>query len=392
MSSVAVIGLDIHKNFSKAVKMDSGGKIVGEAVLKHPGRLDFEKFLRNLDTETDVVMEATFNWPWIADLVEELGHRPRLAHPMRAREMAKGMAKSDRKDAIFLGKLFLAGEIFPESYLAPQDVRMMRDVFCVRLLFVRMRTKLKNNIHGQLFRCGLVLDEEVSDLFSPKGLAILKKLDLPEHERNELDRKLLVLSDLEHHIRIVGAELKEKIKHDEQAKLLMSLPGVGEITAYTFLAEIGEIGRFPNGRALASYAGVLPLKNESGGKDFGSRTSKMSNRFLRWAAIEAVTGAVRKSPRMRGLHSRVKAKNKNKAGKARVAVARELMELVHLVLSRRVQYDENPPPRPGSERRVQKECKKKRLPGSHRQYPGTLKREESIRMWVKSPRRSKKKG
>lgn len=111
---------------------------------------------------------------------------------------------------------------------------------------------------------------------------------------------------------------------------------------------MGELERFPNGRALAAYAGVLPLDNESAGKDLGKHTGSHSNRFLRWILLEAVNGAVKKSPRMKSLLERVKGRNPDAPGKARVAVARELAELAHLLLSRRVLYTETPPARPGS--------------------------------------------
>jgi len=251
-------------------------------------------------------------------------------------------------DAIFLGRLFLAGDVFPAAYLAPPEIRRRRSLFRLRLLLVRMRTASKNNIHGQLFRLGIVTDEEVSDLFSRKGLRVLARLDLPSDERALLDRKLAVIADLNAHIAVLEEEIAADLKDDPRAEIVMSLPGVGKITAYTILAEIGELERFPNSRALAAYAGLLPLSRESAGKDFGRRTTAGCNRFLRWAMIEAVSGAVRKSARMKSLHARVKAKNKRQPGKARVAVARELIELVHLLLTKNETYREKRPPRPGS--------------------------------------------
>ena len=348
MNSVAVAALDIHKKFSKVVVMNWNGEIVDEAVLSHSDKLELEQFFAQMGAETDVVMEATFNWPWIADIAEEAGLRPHLAHPLRAREMAKGMAKSDRKDAIFLGRLWLAGDIFPASYLAPPDVRRMRGLFRLMLVFVKMRTALKNGIHGQLHRLGILI-EDCSDIFSKSGRRILERLEVKEFERRQIERKLAALDDLGAHIGELEERLREDLEQDERADLLMTLPGVGDIIAYAMLSEIGEIERFPNGRALAAYAGLLPLDNESAEKDFGKHTGKHCNRYLRWAMIEAVTGAVKKSLRMKSLHSRVKARNKNKAGKARVAVAREILELAHLILTREVAYMETPPPRPGAE-------------------------------------------
>jgi len=353
MRSIAVVPMDIHKKFSVATPMTGEGKVVKKTKIAHGDKDQMREFFRQFPEGTDVVMEATFNWPWIADLAKEAGLSPHLAHCGRVREMAKGMGKSDKKDAIFQGRLWLAGgDVFPEVYLAPPQVRDMRAVFRARLLLVKMRTMVKNNIHGQLFRLGVLIEEEeeVSDLCSQKGRRILEGLELPDRERYLLDEKLGVIDDLSKHIAELEQEIKKDLKYDARAEILESLPGVGEILAHTILGEIGEVERFANGRALAAYAGVLPLENQSADKDFGRKTSKMSNRFLRLAAIEAVTGAIRKSARMKSLHSRVKARNKKRAGKARVAVAREIMELVYLLLTRKEKYREERPQRPGSKK------------------------------------------
>jgi transposase len=224
-------------------------------------------------------------------------------------------------------------------------------MFRTRQLIVRMRTALKNNIHGQLFRMGYVLDEEASDLFSPKGRAVLEALKLPPEERQMMDRKLAVLDDIGEHIGRMEKGIRKELLRDERAQWLMSLPGVGEIIAYGILAEIGVIERFPDRRALAAYAGLLPLSCESAEKDFGRHTSGQCNRFLRWMMIEAVTGAIRTSRRMKSLHARVRARNPERTGKARVAVARELLELAWILLRRGERYREKRPVRPGSQAR-----------------------------------------
>ena len=345
-NSVAVVALDLHKTFTRAVTMDPGGEVMDDRRVHHADHSEMESFFREFERGTDVVMEATFNWPWVADLAEKCGLRPHLGNPMRIKDFRKGLPKSDRKDCIAEGSLWLK-EMFPEAYLAPIGVRRMRALFRMRGLFVKMRTALKCNVHGQLFRAGVLLEEE-SSIFSLKGRAALKLLDLDEAERTELARKFALLGDLDVHIKEVERALKLDLKDNDDARIVDSLPGFGMITSHGFLAEVGELKRFPNGRALAAYAGVLPLDNESADKDLGKHTGKHSNRFLKWILLEAVNGAVKKSARMRSLLERVKAKNRKQPGKARVAVARELAELAYLLLSRRVLYTESPPPRPGS--------------------------------------------
>jgi transposase len=348
VSSVAVLALDLHKKFSRAVTMDHGGGVLDDRRVSHADHAEMEGFFREFELGTDVVMEATFNWPWVVDLAEKCGLRPHIGDPMRIKDFRKGLPKSDRKDAIGQGNLWLR-RMFPEAYIAPRDVRRRRGLFRMRSLFVRMRTALKNNIHGQLFKLGLNVDE-TSDAFGDAGRWAMTRLPLDDDSRLELSRKLALLDDLALHIARIERQIRDEVRESDDARLLDTLPGFAEITAHGFLAEIGEVGRFPNSRALAAYGGTLPLDNESADKDLGKRTGAHSNRFLRWIVLEAVNGAVRKSPRMRSLYTRVKRRNRKQPGKARVAVARELMELAYLVLTRRVAYMESPPPRPGSEK------------------------------------------
>lgn len=351
MDTVAVVGMDLHRDFSKAVMMTAEGKVIESKNILHEGREEMADFFEGFDAGTDVVMEAGFNWPWIADLAEEAGLKPHLGHAIRCRELAKGMSKNDRKDATFLARLWLAGDVFPEAYLAPPEVRARRAKFRTRALLVKMRSQMKNSIHGILHKYGIKCDE-ASDLFGKKGQKILERLELPPQAREEMERKLAVLEDLGRHIKSIDEQLSTELPQDKRGMLLQTIPGIGQLIAYGMLAEIGEVERFPDRRALAAYAGLLPMDNMSAGEDHGKRTNGMCNKYLRWMAIEAVRGAVKTSKRMRSLFERVKAKHKSTPGKAVVAVARELMEVAHLVLSRGVPYMENPPSRPGTERGV----------------------------------------
>jgi transposase len=349
MENVAVVSMDVHKKFSRVSELDQAGEVLRKGRLEHRDRVGMEEYFRGFARGTDVVMEATFNWPWIADLVEGQDLRVHLGHPPRVRELAKGKAKTDLKDAIFLGRLWLQRVGFPESYLAPREVRGLRSRFRYRLMLVRMQTRIKNHIHGMLNREG-VLIEDCTDLFGGKGRRILAGLSLAGELREELLDKLKLLDEIFIHIGVVEGWIRGDLRRDPRAELLMTIPGVGEITAYSLLAEIGEVERFPSSRALAAYAGVLPLARESAERKYPVHTSSFSNRYLRWALTEAVTGAVVSSSRMASLHGRVLARNRKSGGKARVAVAREIVEVAYVVLKKGVRYQENRPPRPGQSR------------------------------------------
>lgn len=333
MSSVAVVALDIHKKFSKAVVMNGKGEVVSEKRVSHESSVGMEEFLAQFEAATDVVMEATFNWPWIADIAQEMGLAPHLAHPPRVREMAKGMAKSDRKDAVYLGKLWLAGDIFPRSYLAPPEVRRMRGLFRLRLVLVRMRTAIKNAIHGQLHRQGILI-EDCSDLFGRKGRLILESLWMPEAGRWQLEQKLSVLDELAKRIRrprllsmkrgsqmkrpagrlLSKAPRRQSSKLTAEQRLLIldtwgrsglpaaefaSIVGVSKHTLYVWKKRFEEMGPAglmdqprggPEGSRLPETTKRAILMIKGANPEYGCR--RISEMLLRGPALPASPGAV----------------------------------------------------------------------------------------------------
>jgi len=337
---VPLVALDIHKKFSFAVVLDHDGNKLNERKLQHDDRQALADFFKSFPKGTEVVMEATFNWPWLADAAKALGLTPILAHPPRARQMAKGLPKTDRRDATFLGKLRLAHTVFPEAWGAPPEVRMQRDIFRLRLELVKSRTALKNAVHGQLLKLGIQTDNAPADLFSPSGRKFLELLDLAPNQRFLLQTKLDTIDGITREIKILDEAIVSGVKEDPRAEILFSIPGIGRLSAYAILAEIGDIDRFLNSRALASYAGVLPKNKESAGHDYGKRTGGPCNDHLHWVAVECTTGAINSSRAMRSLHSRVRARNPKAAGKARIAVARKIIELVWTLLKRGEKYRE----------------------------------------------------
>lgn len=154
MGSVPFVSMDIHKKFSRVAVMNRDAEVLAEGRISHEGRRQLAEFFASLDPGTDVLLEATFNWPWIADLAEKCGLRPHPGDCMRIKDFSRGRSKNDRKDAIRQGELW-AKDMFPEVYLAPPEVRKMRGLFRTRLLFVHMRGKAKNSVHGILHKLGV---------------------------------------------------------------------------------------------------------------------------------------------------------------------------------------------------------------------------------------------
>ncbi len=94
--------------------MDPGGEILDDRKVSHADRAEMERFFGEFEQGTDVVMEATFNWPWVADLAEKCGPAPHLGDPMRIKDYRKGLPKSDRKDTVGQGNLWIR-KMFPDA-------------------------------------------------------------------------------------------------------------------------------------------------------------------------------------------------------------------------------------------------------------------------------------
>jgi len=348
------LGWDIHRKFSKVslMEMDAEGEIhaVERARLDHADKEAMQAWLSRLDREIPVALEATFGWPWVADLLEALGHAVHLGHPPVIRALAKHEAKTDRCDGDRLGKFLLRG-ILPESYLAPPEVRQRRERTRYRMALVALRTGIKNRIQAILHRLGIL--HTFSDLFGKAGRDFLERLSLPEGSAQALRGYLDVLDVLSLSIAEVEQWMTENLEVDEMVRLLMTIPGIGLILAHVIRSEIGQIERFPTARHLASYDGLAAMSHDTAGREGPRHCSPACNHVLRWALIEAVHGVQktkgRHGLRLRKLYARLAAGGKKGAkSSAKVATAHELSRLVHVVWTKRVPYTDTPPSRPGS--------------------------------------------
>jgi transposase len=346
------LGWDIHRKFSKVSiqEMSEEGEIhvVERARLAHEDRDAVHRWLARVPKGTPVAMEAAYGWPWIDDLLEEMGLEPHLGHPPAIKVLAKTEAKGDRIDADRLGKFQLRG-ILPEAYLATPEVRMRRERMRYRMALSALRTGVKNRIQAILHRLGIL--HSFSDLFGKAGRRFLGRLDLPEASREVLEGYLELLDRVSTLIQHVEDWMAGHLKADETVQLLATIPGIGLILAHVIYAEIGEIERFPSRRHLNSYAGLAPLSDDSADRHGRRHCSPACNHTLRWALIEAATGFLNsrctRGHRLQKLYLRLTHGGRSDKAQAKVALARELAQLVHVLWKKRTPYCDTRPSRPG---------------------------------------------
>jgi len=341
------IGCDAHKQFSVFVAVDEKGR-AGEAVRVPHDRGLYREFLSRLPGQSAIAVEASGHYSWLVDEMEQLGHCPKLAHPLEAKRRMGLTRKTDKLDARGLAILLRNGTL-PEVWIPPRELRDQRELVRMRIFLVQLRTSVKNRIHGTLARHNVVVPG--ADLFGTEArLQLGERLpELPVHSREAIEQELAALDFLEGEIRSVEKLLEAIMRVSVEADLLKTLPCVGTILSMVLMLEIGRVDRFPTAAHLASYAGLVPRVHSSGGHTRMGQVCGNVNRTLKWAFVEAGNLVVVNQRRLAGTHvvrlyQRIKrAKNHQKAV---VAVGRHLAEAAWWVLSKQEVYREPRAPRP----------------------------------------------
>jgi transposase len=211
-------------------------------------------------------------------------------------------------------------------------VRAERELARWRLHLVRHRSALKNRVHSILLAFGKPCP--VSDLFGLEGRKLLANLELAEPWRGHVEAALRLIDHLDDEI----AELEEELRADgadhPYVPLLMTVPGIGWVLAYTIAAELGDISRFPSPKKLAGYTGLCPRVYQSGGTDHRGPLRKNGPRYLRWALIEAAGHACRHPAYAEHYQATARRLGRNRGKRvARVELARKLSEAIWHMLT-----------------------------------------------------------
>src|SRR5213083_771415 len=147
------VGIDLHRSRSQIAVLDQqGGELLSRRIAND--REIFLELLHGLGDDVQVALEATYGWEWLADLLEDAGFELHLAHPLRTRAIAAARVKTDAVDATTLAQLLRAG-LLPEAYIAPRELRDVRELLRHRVTLVAMRSALKNRVHAILARHGV---------------------------------------------------------------------------------------------------------------------------------------------------------------------------------------------------------------------------------------------
>lgn len=316
------IGIDLHRRRSQVAVVDSDGEVLLQRRIAN----DPEAF-RELLGEPEgahVALEATYGWEWLADFLQEAGYRVALGHPLRTKAIAAARVKTDAVDARTLADLLRAG-MLPQAYIAPPELRDVRELLRHRQALTGLRTMLKNRVHALLARHGIALER--SDLFTGPGLAVLRALELPTGPKTRLESLLSLICDFDRELTQTTREIERRAKLDERVQVLTKIRGVGRYTAMLVISELGDVHRFPTAQHACSWAGLTPTVRASDRTARYGHISRQGSPALRAALVEAAQMAVTGSGPLRASFERIAKRRGRKI--AKVAVARQILALCY---------------------------------------------------------------
>lgn len=333
------VGIDYHKRYTQVNAIDETGKARAHSRLSNE-LSTVESFFQSLGEPCKAVLEAGWNWGVMYDWLESIEsvEEVQLAHPYRTRAIAAAQVKTDSIDARTLSQLLRVG-LIPRAHIPAAETRRLREMVRQRLFLVRLRTMVKNRVHALVDRYHVALPT-VSDLFGKRGRRYLARVLLPASAQHLLTQDLKLLDALDGEIKEVEKWLKENLKGDRRTTLLLTVPGLGQLLAAVVGLEIDFVERFASPSKLVAYAGLAPTTYASGGQVTHGRLMKQSNKWLRWALVEAAWVAVRCDPYFR-THYGLRYKHKG-SKTAIVAVARRLAEVIWHVLKEDRPYELRP--------------------------------------------------
>jgi len=328
------VGLDVHKNFVYGVVKDKEGNTIFEKKFKtEPEEIDW--FLLNVKkSDSLIAIESCSCWQYVYDYLTDAGYNVVLAHPVGVKALKKLRKHTDPDDAELLADL-LRTNMLPQSYAAPWDIRVKRQITRHRHSLTDVENQVMNKVHAILLRHG-INNLPYRNAFCKKGIQFLYSLDLPDCDRFELDNYLELIQLLEKK-RDDSSEVIEKIASDDPAvRLVMSMPGMGHYNATTFVAEVGDIRRFESMDKVASFAGVVPRVHQSGEKTRYGHITKRGNKNLRHVMVQGANVAVQHDKLLKVMYLRLASKKGH--NKAITAVARRMVTLLYVMLKNNIKY------------------------------------------------------
>lgn len=323
------LGIDLHKKTSYWTLMNSGREIIYRKNL--PTSVEgLQQGIIGMGIppkEVEAAIEPVSQWGWYGDLLEKKGFTVHLVDSYKTKLIASSKLKNDKVEAKILAEL-MRTNFLPTAYRAPEKTRDLREFVRHRAFLVRVRSRIRNRIHQILWKHGIIC--QYSDLLGKKSLEWLKGLPLGTPYAAERDELIALWHEFSERIDVHDKQCKFFTGQSKEAGVLMTMPGIGVMTALTILAEVGDFTRFSSPEKLASFAGLVSSSHSSGERTLLGHITHRGSIWLRTAMVEATITVNPKWGYLYDFYIRIAEKKGVKV--ARVALARRMLTLSwHLV-------------------------------------------------------------
>ena len=319
------IGIDVHKKTSQVCIGTESGELIELRISTSHEALATVFAER---ARARIVIEASTESEWVARWLEELGHEVIVADPNFAPMYAtrSRKVKTDRRDARTLCEACRLGAYRP-AHRASDEARHRRAQIAVREALVRTRTKFISLTRALLRREGI----RIRSGGTPTFVTRVEELSLPAHLSLEVAPLLAMLEPLTGQIRAADKRLSKLVEDDEVVARLCTVPGIGPVTAVTFVAVVDRVARFQSAAQVRAYLGLVPREYSSGERRMRGHLTKAGNSRLRSLLVEAAWGVLRhKKPETEALREwtlRISARRGKRI--AAVALARKLAGILY---------------------------------------------------------------
>jgi transposase len=331
------VGLDVSQKETAVCVVDQSGKILFEGKApSDPGALARVIQKRAPDAQR-IGFETGAMASWLWHELKRIG-LPVVCIDARHAHAALSvrMNKSDPNDARGLAELIRVSW-YREVRVKSDDSQAIRSLLVARARLVSIRRDLENQVRSLLKEVGLLFPRAIRGPFRTK---VRQLLDDDHVLRPVVAGLLAVHEQVEREQAVFDQRVRTQAKADATTRRLMSVPGVGVVTALAFRHTIDDPTRFRSAQTVGAYLGLTPRRKQSGEQDYNGRISKWGDRLLRTYLFEAASVLLHRTQRWSALKAwGIRLMKRVGAKKAKVAVARKIAVILHCIWTDGTSFD-----------------------------------------------------